>query len=155
VLQSPDVDAPSNEQGSRQPVTAKTRRLVLPRAQQLPTRELVSIWPRAPAALLTSIAENGATAFLIILAMTFGLILPRMLLEHFLSRPRNGGRQSSISAWLGYPLYQANSSDRARSRDNHAHARELDIKRHLECDGRPARGRANIFSPRRSVLNQR
>jgi hypothetical protein len=34
--------------------------------------------------LLTSIAANGATAFLIILAVTFGLILPRMLLEHFL-----------------------------------------------------------------------
>jgi hypothetical protein len=45
---------------------------------------LVSIGPRAPAALLTSIAANGATAFLIILAMTFGLILPRMLLEHLL-----------------------------------------------------------------------
>jgi uncharacterized membrane protein YjjP (DUF1212 family) len=46
--------------------------------------ELVSIGPSAPAALLTSIATSGATAFLIIMAMTFGLILPRMLLEHFL-----------------------------------------------------------------------
>ena len=44
--------------------------------------ELVSIGPRAPVTLLTSIAANGATAFLVILAMTFGLILPRMLLEH-------------------------------------------------------------------------
>jgi uncharacterized membrane protein YjjP (DUF1212 family) len=43
--------------------------------------ELVSIGPDAPAALLTSIAANGATAFLIIMAMTFGLILPRMLFE--------------------------------------------------------------------------
>jgi hypothetical protein len=43
--------------------------------------ELVSIGPRAPTPLLTSIAANGATAFLVILAMTFGLILPRMLLE--------------------------------------------------------------------------
>jgi uncharacterized membrane protein YjjP (DUF1212 family) len=43
--------------------------------------ELVSIGPGAPAALLTSIAANGATAFLIIMAMTFGLILPRMLFE--------------------------------------------------------------------------
>jgi uncharacterized membrane protein YjjB (DUF3815 family) len=43
--------------------------------------ELVSIGPSAPAALLTSIVTNGATAFLIIMAMTFGLILPRMLLE--------------------------------------------------------------------------
>jgi hypothetical protein len=32
-----------------------------------------------PAALLTSIATSGATAFLIIMAMTFRLILPRML----------------------------------------------------------------------------
>ena len=46
--------------------------------------ELVSIGPRAPVILLTSIAANGATAFLIIQAMTFGLILPRMLLEQFL-----------------------------------------------------------------------
>jgi hypothetical protein len=35
----------------------------------------------APAALLTSIVTNGTTAFLIVTAMTFGLILPRMLLE--------------------------------------------------------------------------
>ena len=41
--------------------------------------ELVSIGPSAPAALLISIVTNGATAFLIILAMAFGLILPRML----------------------------------------------------------------------------
>jgi hypothetical protein len=34
--------------------------------------ELVSIGPSAPAALLTSIATNGATAFLIIVAVTFG-----------------------------------------------------------------------------------
>lgn len=43
--------------------------------------ELVAMGPRAPVALLTNIAANGATAFLVILAMTFGLILPRMLLE--------------------------------------------------------------------------
>jgi uncharacterized membrane protein YjjP (DUF1212 family) len=49
--------------------------------------ELVSIGPGAPAALLTSIAANGATAFLIILAMTFGLILPRMLFERLLPAP--------------------------------------------------------------------
>jgi len=46
--------------------------------------ELVSIGPHAPADLLTSAVANGMTAFLIILAMTFGLILPRMLYEHFL-----------------------------------------------------------------------
>jgi hypothetical protein len=43
--------------------------------------ELVSIGPSAPAALLTSIAANSPTAFLIIMAMTFGLMFPRMLLE--------------------------------------------------------------------------
>jgi uncharacterized membrane protein YjjP (DUF1212 family) len=49
--------------------------------------ELVSIGPGAPAALLTGIAANGATAFLIIMAMTFGLILPRMLFERVSPAP--------------------------------------------------------------------
>ncbi|WP_426412409.1 threonine/serine ThrE exporter family protein [Bradyrhizobium ganzhouense] len=49
--------------------------------------ELVSIGPGAPAALLTSIVANGATAFLIIMAMTFGLILPRMLYERLSPSP--------------------------------------------------------------------
>jgi hypothetical protein len=40
--------------------------------------------PRGPAVLLTRIAVNGATAFMVILAMTFGLIMPRMLLERVL-----------------------------------------------------------------------
>jgi hypothetical protein len=49
--------------------------------------ELVSIGPSAPAALLTSIATSGPTAVLIIIAMTFGLILPRMLFERVLPAP--------------------------------------------------------------------
>jgi uncharacterized protein (DUF1810 family)/uncharacterized membrane protein YjjB (DUF3815 family) len=49
--------------------------------------ELVSIGPAALAILLTTIAANGATAFLVITAMTFGLILPRMLFERFLPAP--------------------------------------------------------------------
>ena len=49
--------------------------------------ELVSIGPSAPAALLMGIAANGATAFLIIMAMAFGLILPRMLFERILPAP--------------------------------------------------------------------
>src|SRR6266436_4362067 len=49
--------------------------------------ELVSIGPSAPAALLTSVVTNGATAFLIIMAMTFGLILPRMLFERVMPTP--------------------------------------------------------------------
>ena len=48
---------------------------------------IVSIGPTAPAALLTSIAANGAMAFLIIMAMTFGLILPRVLFERVLPAP--------------------------------------------------------------------
>ncbi len=48
---------------------------------------LIAAGPGAPAALLTDIAANGVTAFLIILAMTIGLILPRMLFEHFLPAP--------------------------------------------------------------------
>jgi uncharacterized membrane protein YjjB (DUF3815 family) len=49
--------------------------------------ELVSIGPSAPAALMTSIAANGARAFPIVMAMTFGLILPRMLFERILPAP--------------------------------------------------------------------
>ncbi len=49
--------------------------------------ELVSIGPSAPPALLTSIVTSGATAFLIIMAMSFGLILPRMLFEPVLPAP--------------------------------------------------------------------
>jgi uncharacterized membrane protein YjjB (DUF3815 family) len=49
--------------------------------------ELVSIGPGAPAALLTSIVASGATAFLIIMAMAFGLILPRMLYERLSLSP--------------------------------------------------------------------
>jgi uncharacterized membrane protein YjjB (DUF3815 family) len=49
--------------------------------------ELVSIGPSAPATVLTNIAANAATAFLVIMAMAFGLILPRMLFERFLPAP--------------------------------------------------------------------
>jgi uncharacterized membrane protein YjjP (DUF1212 family) len=49
--------------------------------------ELVSIGPNAPPVLLTGIVANGVTAFLIIMAMTFGLILPRLLFERWLPAP--------------------------------------------------------------------
>jgi len=49
--------------------------------------ELVSIGPDAPAALLTGIVASGTTAFLIIIAMAFGLILPRMLYERLSPSP--------------------------------------------------------------------
>ena len=48
---------------------------------------LISIEGRAPPDLLSSVVANGTTAFLILLAMTFGLILPRMLFERFLPAP--------------------------------------------------------------------
>ena len=57
---------------------------------------LISIGPRAPADLLTSIIANGTTAFLIILAMTFGLILPRMLFERFLPAPVRRRRPAAV-----------------------------------------------------------
>jgi uncharacterized membrane protein YjjP (DUF1212 family) len=37
----------------------------------------------APVDLIPSVAANGTTAFLIILAMSFGLIVPRMLCGYF------------------------------------------------------------------------
>ena len=49
---------------------------------------LVSTGDRAPPSLLLTAVTNGATAFLIILAMAFGLILPRLLFE----RQRSPGR---------------------------------------------------------------
>jgi hypothetical protein len=36
-----------------------------------------------------SIVTSGATAFLIIIAMTFGLILPRMLFERVMPSPHD------------------------------------------------------------------
>jgi uncharacterized membrane protein YjjP (DUF1212 family) len=45
--------------------------------------ELVAIGPRASADLVPAVVANGATAFLILLAMAVGLILPRMLFERF------------------------------------------------------------------------
>jgi hypothetical protein len=49
--------------------------------------ELVSIGQSTPAALLTNIAANGATAFLIIMVMTLALILSRMLFERMTPSP--------------------------------------------------------------------
>jgi hypothetical protein len=46
--------------------------------------QLVSSRERASADLLTGIVANSTTAFLIVLAMTIGLIVPRMLFQYFL-----------------------------------------------------------------------
>jgi len=49
--------------------------------------EVVSIGNHAPPELLQNVVTNGATAFLIILAMAFGLILPRLLFERSQTTP--------------------------------------------------------------------
>lgn len=56
---------------------------------------LVTMAPNPSAELVTAIVTNGATAFLIVLAMTVGLILPRMLFARFLAAPARR-RQRSI-----------------------------------------------------------
>jgi uncharacterized membrane protein YjjB (DUF3815 family) len=50
--------------------------------------ELVAIGPRASANLVPAIVANGGTAFLIVLAMTVGLVLPRMLFRRFVKAAR-------------------------------------------------------------------
>jgi uncharacterized membrane protein YjjB (DUF3815 family) len=52
---------------------------------------MVAIGPRAPLGPLLTMVTNGATAFLIILSMTFGLIVPRLLFERLQSPARPGG----------------------------------------------------------------
>jgi uncharacterized membrane protein YjjB (DUF3815 family) len=51
---------------------------------------IVSIGNKAPLSLLESMITNGTTVFLVTLAMTFGLIVPRLLFErpHSPARPR-------------------------------------------------------------------
>jgi hypothetical protein len=45
--------------------------------------DLVSLGTNTPQNLLDQIVSDGTTAFLIILAMSFGLIVPKMCIEHF------------------------------------------------------------------------
>jgi uncharacterized membrane protein YjjB (DUF3815 family) len=59
--------------------------------------ELVSTGDRAPTELIAGIVANGTTAFLVILAMTFGLILPRMLFERFLRQPAQQSRSTRVA----------------------------------------------------------
>jgi hypothetical protein len=70
--------------------------------------ELVSIGPSAPATLLTSIVTSGATAFLIIMAMAFGLIRPHMLFERF----------NDIRKAVGHPAQYRNDEPRGRSKSH-------------------------------------
>jgi uncharacterized membrane protein YjjP (DUF1212 family) len=45
--------------------------------------DFVALGSKAPADLLGSIIADGATALFILLAMAFGLIVPKMVIEHF------------------------------------------------------------------------
>jgi uncharacterized membrane protein YjjB (DUF3815 family) len=45
--------------------------------------DLVTLGSQAPQELVVQVVANGTTAILIILAMTFGLIVPKMCIEHF------------------------------------------------------------------------
>jgi hypothetical protein len=45
--------------------------------------DLVTLGARAPQDLLLQVVTDGTTALLIILAMSFGLIVPRMCIQYF------------------------------------------------------------------------
>jgi uncharacterized membrane protein YjjP (DUF1212 family) len=53
--------------------------------------DLIALGGKASPELLLGSIANGTTAFLIVLTMTFGLILPRMCIEHFYPRRLSGG----------------------------------------------------------------
>jgi uncharacterized membrane protein YjjP (DUF1212 family) len=54
--------------------------------------ELVTLGTKAPQNLFAEVFADGTTAFLVILAMTFGLIVPKMCIEHFV-RPATFGER--------------------------------------------------------------
>jgi uncharacterized membrane protein YjjB (DUF3815 family) len=45
--------------------------------------ELLAVGAKAPAGLLEEVIADGVTAFGIMLAMVFGLIVPKLCIEHF------------------------------------------------------------------------
>jgi uncharacterized membrane protein YjjP (DUF1212 family) len=55
--------------------------------------DLVTLGTQAPQALLVEVITDGATAGLIILAMSFGLIVPRMCIQYFTRSLPHRGRQ--------------------------------------------------------------
>ncbi|MEJ0093487.1 MAG: threonine/serine exporter family protein [Methylocella sp.] len=57
--------------------------------------ELMTLDGRAPFGLLPAVFKDGMTAFLITLAMGFGLIIPRMFIPRFCSASARFGRASS------------------------------------------------------------
>src|SRR4029077_189178 len=63
--------------------------------------DLVTLGPQAPQELVVRVVADGTTAILIILAMTFGLILPKMCIEHFypgFAKPNPRGSRGDRSA---------------------------------------------------------
>lgn len=62
---------------------------------------LIALDGKASPDLLVSVIADGATALLIVLAMTFGLILPKMCIEHFdpgFGKPNPRGSREHFSA---------------------------------------------------------
>jgi uncharacterized membrane protein YjjB (DUF3815 family) len=57
--------------------------------------DLVRLGEKAPVDLLLNTIADGTTAMLIILAMAFGLILPKMCIEHFFPGLAKPGRRGS------------------------------------------------------------
>jgi uncharacterized membrane protein YjjP (DUF1212 family) len=55
--------------------------------------DLIALGDRAPGELLLNTITDGTTAMLIILAMAFGLILPKMCIEHFYPGLANPSRR--------------------------------------------------------------
>ena len=60
--------------------------------------QLISMGPDASPDLLMSAVANGTTAFLIVVAIAFGLILPRMLFEHFLPVSERPQQMAAVPA---------------------------------------------------------
>ena len=50
---------------------------------------------QAPPGLLLGTVADGSTALLIILAMTFGLVFPKLVIEHFVGAPPGGAARSA------------------------------------------------------------
>jgi hypothetical protein len=63
---------------------------------------LIALGGRGSPDLLSGVIADGTTAILIVLAMTFGLILPKLCIEHFHpgpAQPNVRGSRGGRSAW--------------------------------------------------------
>jgi uncharacterized membrane protein YjjP (DUF1212 family) len=61
---------------------------------------LVGLGERAPAALLSGTVADGGTAFLILVAMAFGLIVPKMCIDHMAARMGCRGAALTVAGGL-------------------------------------------------------